>query len=161
MLQDLADTIGETVNIAVPDGTVTVNIDQVRGGSSIISHNWMGERSALHATSSGKVLMAYDDVLLKGCLDGTLDLFTENTITGRQALLDEIETVRADGIAYAREELEIGLNSTAAAIFGYEGTALAAITVSGPTYRLDEERLVAAGRAVLDAARKVSTLMGA
>ncbi|WP_197480850.1 IclR family transcriptional regulator [Rhodococcus sp. EPR-157] len=161
ILHDLADTIGETVNIAVPDGTVTVNIDQVRGGSSIISHNWMGERSALHATSSGKVLMAYDDALLKAGVDSVLELFTENTITDRQDLLDEIETVRASGIAYAREELEIGLNATAAAIFGYDGRALGAITVSGPAYRLDEENLVAAGEAVLAAARKVSSLMGA
>lgn len=161
VLQELADSIGETVNIAVPDGTVTVNIDQVRGGSSIISHNWMGERSALHATSSGKALMAYDGGLLKACLDGPLESFTANTITSKQELLDDIETARISGIAYAREELEIGLAATAAVIFSYDGTAVGAITVSGPAYRLDEERLTAAGTSVLSAAQKVSSLLGA
>lgn len=160
ILNELADSIGETVNIAVPDGTVTVNIDQVRGGSSIISHNWMGERSALHATSSGKALMACDDTLLKAGVDGPLELFTENTITSKQQLLDEIETIRSTGIAYAREELEIGLNATAAAVRGYDGTAVGAITVSGPAYRLDEERLTAAGTSVLAAAQRLSLLLG-
>ncbi|MDV7990187.1 IclR family transcriptional regulator [Rhodococcus sp. IEGM 1374] len=160
ILQELADTIGETVNIAVPDGNVTVNIDQVRGGSSIISHNWLGERSALHATSSGKALMAYDDSLLKAGVDGHLELFTANTITTKADLLDEIETVRATGIAYAREELEIGLNATAATIISYDGSAVGAITVSGPAYRLDEDHLSAAGVSVLAAAQRVSTLLG-
>nr|WP_296771589.1 IclR family transcriptional regulator [Rhodococcus sp. (in: high G+C Gram-positive bacteria)] len=156
----LAEEIGETVNVAIPDGVVVVNVDQIRGGSSIISHNWTGERTALHATSSGKVLMAYDDALREAGLGHRLERYTERTVTSRAALLAELESVRDNGIAYAREELEIGLSATGAAILDPDGTAVGAITVSGPTFRLDEEQLLAAGQAVLAAAQKVSSLLG-
>ncbi len=55
----LADEVGETVNLAVLDGSSAVNIDQVLGRSSITTHNWVGQRTPLHATSSGKVLLAH------------------------------------------------------------------------------------------------------
>ena len=57
--EQLAAQLGETVNIAVRRSHFVVNIDQARGPSTVATHNWVGELTPLHATSSGKVLLAY------------------------------------------------------------------------------------------------------
>lgn len=55
----LAVQVAETINVAILDGNEAVNIDQVFGPSALTTHNWVGQRTPLHATSSGKVLLAY------------------------------------------------------------------------------------------------------
>src|ERR1700741_932145 len=55
----LASQVGETVNIAVRRSHFVVNIDQARGPSAVAAHNWVGELTPLHATSSGKILLAF------------------------------------------------------------------------------------------------------
>ena len=55
----LAAEVGETVNIAVLRSHYVVNVDQARGPSAVGTHNWVGELTPLHATSSGKVLLAF------------------------------------------------------------------------------------------------------
>jgi DNA-binding IclR family transcriptional regulator len=57
--EQLAAQLGETVNIAVRRSHFVVNLDQARGPSAVGTHNWVGELTPLHATSSGKVLLAY------------------------------------------------------------------------------------------------------
>ena len=54
----LAAAVGETVNVAVLDQGWAINVSQVRGAASVASVNWIGQRTPLHATSSGKVLLA-------------------------------------------------------------------------------------------------------
>src|SRR5215207_5373623 len=56
--RQLAETVHETVNVAVHDGTAVVSIDQVLGSPTITTHNWVGQRAPLHATSAGKVFLA-------------------------------------------------------------------------------------------------------
>src|SRR3712207_4813844 len=57
--EELAADLGETVNIAILDGERAVNISQARGPAALSSHNWVGRATPLHATSSGKVLLAF------------------------------------------------------------------------------------------------------
>src|SRR5207248_2064082 len=52
----LATELGETVNLAIRDNDVALNVSQARGTASVTAHNWVGQRTPLHATSSGKVL---------------------------------------------------------------------------------------------------------
>ena len=57
----LAAELGETVNVARLEGDAVVNVDQVLGGATVTTQNWVGQRTPLHATSSGKVLLATAD----------------------------------------------------------------------------------------------------
>ena len=57
----LADELGETVNVAVLRDHFAVNVDQARGASTVVSHNWIGRLTPVHCTSSGKVLIAHLD----------------------------------------------------------------------------------------------------
>ncbi|HEV3361827.1 MAG TPA: IclR family transcriptional regulator [Pseudonocardiaceae bacterium] len=135
--QGLADSIGETINIAVLDGTSAVNITQARGAAAISAQNWIGQRTPLHATSSGKVLLAHlEPARRKEILNDGLPALTPNTLTDPVALAEELDEVLATGYATTFEELEIGLHAVAVPIFGAGGRLLAAMSASGPAYRL-------------------------
>lgn len=132
----LAEELDETVNLAILDTGAATNITQSYGSAAVTARNWIGQRTPLHATSSGKVLLAWaDEKVLEDALD-TLERFTPNTITSRSKLLAELKLTRERGWASTNEELEIGLNAVAAPIRDAEGTVVAAVSVSGPAYRL-------------------------
>jgi DNA-binding IclR family transcriptional regulator len=159
--RDLADELGETVNIAVLDDDAAVNIMQARGASSVTAQNWLGRRTPLHATSSGKMLLAHlPPTLREGLLARTLPRFTDRTITGTAALRTELEGVVEQGYAIALEELELGLAAAAAPVRAHDGKVIGAISVSGPVYRLDPDRLPELAKRTVAAAADLSRRMG-
>ncbi|MFI7343222.1 IclR family transcriptional regulator [Streptomyces sp. NPDC050085] len=159
--RELADELGETVNIAVLDEDMAVNIMQARGAASVTAQNWLGRRTPLHATSSGKVLLAHQpQVLREGLLARTLPRFTEHTVTGTSALRTELDAVREQGFAVAVEELERGLAAVAAPARAHDGKVVGAISVSGPAFRLTEDSLPALAKRTVAAAAELSRRMG-
>ncbi|MFG3153519.1 IclR family transcriptional regulator [Streptomyces sp. NPDC048219] len=159
--RELADELGETANIAVLDDDAAVNIMQARGTASVTAQNWLGRRTPLHATASGKVLLAHlPPTLREGLLARPLHRFTERTVTGTAALRGELETVAQEGYAITQEELEIGLAAVAAPVRSHEGRVIAAISVSGPVYRLSPDRLPELAKRALAAGIELSHRMG-
>lgn len=159
--EDLASELGETVNIAIPSGEWAVNIDQVRGASAIVSQNWIGRQCPLHATSSGKVLLAYMSVHdQRRVLRGPLESVTEYTITDPDVIRSQIDNLHTNGHIAAVEELEIGLNAVAAPVRGVAGDVIAAISAAGPSYRMTVDSLEEIGRRVAKAGAEISTRMG-
>lgn len=157
----LAERLGETVNVAIVDHGFAVNISQVRGPAAVSSHNWVGQLTPLHATSSGKALLstlpAEDQ---DGVLDGPLERFTPHTITDPGLLRAELLDVAERGWASTCEELELGLNAVAAPVRGWGGQLRAAISVSGPTYRLPRESFPEVAAAVRTAAADIDAAVG-
>ena len=89
-----------------------------------------------------------------------LERYTPATITDPAALRRQLEQVVEDGWASTLEELEAGLNAVAAPIRYQDGTVIAAVSVSGPSYRLTPARMEAAARAVAAAGREISERLG-
>lgn len=161
VLEALAAEVGETVNLAVLRGTDVVNLEQVRGPATITTVNWVGQPTPLHATSSGKVLLAAfapDD--LAAFLARPLPRFTPQTITEAPALERELARVREQGYATTTEELEQGLDAVAAPVRDAGGRVVAAISVSGPVYRFDAARMAEVAPAVVAAAADLSRRLG-
>jgi DNA-binding IclR family transcriptional regulator len=158
--RQLAADTGETVNIAVLADNSALYLDQVAGTSALQSHNWVGQHIPLHATSNGKVLLGgLDDVRLDAAL-GTLTTYTPHTITHRADLRDEVARVREQGYAVAVDELEVGLTAVAAPIRNADGDVVASMSVSGPSFRLPEERVDEVVRLVVAAAADVTRRLG-
>ncbi|MDL5200314.1 IclR family transcriptional regulator [Streptomyces sp. ALI-76-A] len=159
--RETADELGETVNIAVLDDDAAVNIMQARGTASVTAQNWLGRRTPLHATSSGKVLLAHlPPTLREGLLARSLPRFTERTITGASVLRGELEAVVQQGYAVTLEELELGLTAVAAPVRAHDGKVIAAISVSGPVYRLNSDRLPEVAKRTVAAGAELSRRMG-
>jgi len=101
--RQLAAELGEAVNLAILDGAEATNILQEYGTSTITGRNWIGQRTPLHATASGKVLLAWmDAVALKEVLASTLQHYTAHTVAEPAALEAELATVRDDEPQVAR-----------------------------------------------------------
>jgi DNA-binding IclR family transcriptional regulator len=159
--RDLADELGETVNIAILDDDAAVNIMQARGPASVTAQNWLGRRTPLHATSSGKILLAHlPTTLREGLIARTLPRLTEHTVTGTVALRGDLENVVDQGFAIAVEELEVGLAAVAAPVRAHDGKVIGALSTSGPVYRLTEDRLTELAKRTVVAATELSRRMG-
>lgn len=157
----LAIEVGETVNVARLEGDAAVNVDQVRGPAAVTSVNWVGQRTPLHATSSGKVLLAHME---RGARDrilaAPLQRYTPSTVTDPAVLRRQLDDIVVNGWAITLEELELGLNAVAAPIRDRHGDVVAAVSVSGPSYRLGRDRLVEVTGSVVTAAAEIDHRLG-
>ncbi len=134
----LAESTGETAVLSVPHGDESVCVLQVDGSHLIGPRDWVGRRSPLPVSSDGKVFLAF-------ARPGD----------------DAWSLVRQRGWATSEGELEPGLHGVAAPVFDAYGRCVAALSVSGPAYRLSRERLEGLGRQVVTAAGEVSVRLGA
>ncbi len=162
LLDDLAAQIDETINIAVVRDQYAVNVQQAMASATVVSQNWVGQLTALHATASGKVLLAHmPEAQLETVLQKSgLPKLTPHTITARKTLLAQLAEVRASGFATALEELEAGLNASAVPIRDHTGAVVAAVSASGPAFRFDEAEIKRTEDALRETGARISHRMG-
>ncbi len=160
LAKQLAAATGETVNLATLSGNSALYLDQVAGSSALQSHNWVGQHIPLHATSNGKVLMAWLEPKQLSDLLGRLPAYTGQTVTSKAELRKQLAQVREDGYAVAVDELEVGLTAIAAPVHNAHGDVVCSISVSGPTFRLHADRCDEVLPLVVDAADELSHRLG-
>ncbi len=137
VLRALAEEAGETVNLAVQRSGYAVNVDQAMGPSTLASQDWVGSLTPLHATASGKVLLAglgseERSKLLKAT---KLTPFTSKTVTKRSVLEQQLAEVASSGLAFTDEEYEYGLVAVAVPVRDHVGHVFASVSISGPKFR--------------------------
>lgn len=141
-MRHLAQRTGETVVLSVLHDGESLNVAQVDGTHLVGTRQWTGRKVPLASCSDGKVLLAF------------------GSDTWPAQLRDELETVRSQGWAASIGDLEPGLNGVAAPVFDHLGQCVAALTVSGPEYRVPEDALAGLARAACTAASEISTRLG-
>lgn len=142
-LEDLVEKFGETVNLAVLRSHYAVNVDQAMGPATLATQDWIGGLTPLHATSSGKVLLA---ALAAGArnrvlAEAGLEPYTQRTITSRDELEKQLAGIADAGYATVYEELEPGLNAVAVPVRNHRGAVVGSVSISGPAFRFDPERI--------------------
>ena len=152
----LAATSGETINLAVPGPLGVEHLAQVESRHFLGTGQWVGRRVPYHCTAVGKVLVAFS-----GVEPGPLEAHTPATIADPEHFAAEIARVRRDGSATAVDELEVGLTGLAAPVFGAGGRAFAALSISGPTLRLDAQLIADLRPTLIHEARELGHDMGA
>ncbi|MFO7192083.1 MAG: IclR family transcriptional regulator [Thermocrispum agreste] len=161
LCEELADKLGESVHIAVLDGADVINICEARGPAAVSTQNWIGQRTPPHTSSGGKVLLAaasraqQDEILSK-----ELEAVAPRTITDPRRLREELERVRRDGYAVAIEEFEPGLHGVAVPVHGRGDAVIAAISASGPAYRMKRKQMREMVAELQVAARELSARLG-
>ncbi|WP_197040426.1 IclR family transcriptional regulator [Pseudonocardia halophobica] len=145
---DLVADVRETATLSVvaPDGGLDL-VSQVDAPAQLRPQSWVGQRFPLHASASGKVLLAsYDDERLERFLAEPLAQFTPSTITTAEALRAELVRVREQHYAISRDEEEEGLSGVSTGIRGPADELLGVLSLGGPTQRLSRQR----GRHAID-----------
>ena len=128
--------LGLTANVAVLDEGYAVNVSQAVGSGLLAPRHYVGLRTPGHATSSGKLLLAYAVDGSAAAGDGPLEKFTARTILTRADLERGLELVRERGWASSDEEWEDHITAVAVPLRRPDGTVEAALTVTGPNHRL-------------------------
>jgi DNA-binding IclR family transcriptional regulator len=161
ILDELAERTTETVNLGVLTGDSVVYVDQITGTRAIVSVSWVGRRTPLHCTSNGKVILAFaTEVERERLLRSPFTKLTPRTITDVRKLRAQLEEIRVRGYAQTIEELEEGLNAVSAPVRGMNGELVAALSVSGPAFRMRPVDLPRMGKLTAEAARAISRRLG-
>lgn len=156
-MEHLSELSRETVNLAVPRGGSPVQIDQVASRYRVGSGSWVGVDVPAHCTALGKVLYAFGALSLPS---GTLERRTAHSPVDRAQLDHALVEVRRRGWAASLDELELGLTAVGAPVRAVDGAVVAAISVSGPTNRINEYGITRLGDLLVAELRGLSALLG-
>lgn len=145
LLQELADQFNESVTLSIPNSQDGLDLVAEAAGSHVVgvlSQNMVGQHYPMHASSTGKVLLAEQGAEKLGrTLPDELEAFTPHTITDRAALFKELEQIREQGFAIIDNELEPELLSLSRPIHDSAGTLVAILTLNGPRNRFGRARI--------------------
>lgn len=157
-MRQLMEATGETVNLGIDEDGDVVFVAQIESHAPIRAFFRPGRRTAIHASGIGKALLAtMPDAHVAEILETRKPAaFTARTITGRKAMQAELAASRARGWALDDEEQTPGMRCVAAPIFNELGETIAAISISGPTVRMSDDRLAELSAAVAGAARRIT-----
>jgi DNA-binding IclR family transcriptional regulator len=152
----LVEQTGETATLSLPGEGQAITVDFVPSLSSVVSMARVGRPSVLHATATGKVMLAFGEARAPE----PLVAYTERTITDPAALEGELAAVRAAGIAQAIGEREPDLAALAAPVLGRGGALAAILGLQGPAGRLPPAKLTALRGPLTSAATALGRSLG-
>ena len=162
VMQLLMEETGETANLAVPQKAEVVFIGQIETLNPIRAFFPPGTRTAMHASGTGKAILAEmpEDKAKALLAPVGLEPFTPNTHTTPAALFADLARTRARGWSFDREERYESMSCIGSAIFDEHGNPCAGVSISGPSIRFDESRIAAFGAAVARAAAEITSRYG-
>jgi IclR family acetate operon transcriptional repressor len=155
VLKLLARETGETATLEVPVEDSMLILDEVAGRHVVASAGNVGTKWPMHATSTGKAYFAFDESGLSQ-LSEDLPALTTKTMTDKKHFAAELAAIRKRGYAEAIDELEDGFTCVATVIRGSLGDVQGALSVGGPSQRLNSERRIVLGASLSQAARRLS-----
>jgi DNA-binding IclR family transcriptional regulator len=148
---------GETASLAMPVVGGLTYVDEVTP-TAVLTASWLGRVVPLHATSTGKALLAFlPQGELRRVLPMTLPAFTDTTITTPAALDAELAATRARGYGTCAGELESSLYGVSAPVLDRTGRPLAVLSIWGPRDRVSEQTFPRLGPIAVAAAQEVGT----
>lgn len=146
-LADLREATRNTAHLAVLEGTEVVYLDILRGPDAPTLPSRVGGRFPAHATSVGKAILAFSSQsVVDGVVTAGLPRISPRTVTAPGLFRKQLATIARDGIAYDREESGVGVVCAGAPLLGSDGTAVAALSLSGWTNRMRLDRVAPAVR---------------
>lgn len=142
-LHELEKETNEVIHLVVYDQGEVVYIEKLEGTETLRTHSRVGKRAPMHCTSVGKAILANlpSSVVLDIIDRKGLPMHTSQTITDKDLFLNELKNVKKMGYALDLEENEPGISCIAVPIFDHLERVIAAVSVSGPTIRMTDERM--------------------
>lgn len=161
-LRELSDLSGETTYMSILDGTKVLYINKVESTQPIRTNCTIGTRNPSYSSSMGKALLAFLPDAERDALLDKLELVKHGpkTITDRDELLADLQRTRERGYAIDDNEMEDNVRCVGAPIFDHMRRPIAAMSVSGPAYRMTMERMEMLSRHVVEITQAISRQLG-
>lgn len=152
----------ESSCLVIEEDLMAVYIETVDGNDKMIrGFQRIGRRAPLYCTGVGKLFLTQmDEHSLRLVMEKGLKPYTPNTIISEEVLLEELEKIKNEGYAVDNEECELGARCIAAPIKDYSGKIVAAISISGPSFRMTDASILEKKKHVLTAADNISEILG-
>jgi DNA-binding IclR family transcriptional regulator len=162
MMQALARSFGETVNLGYWDGREIVHLDKINSTEILRMDSGIGALAPAYCTGLGKAILAFlpRDEVERYLETVSFESLTPHTITSAAAMRRDLDKTRENGFAVDDEELSIGLRCVAAPVFDYVGRPSYALSVSGPSHRMSEDRIEAMSAKVMQVCQELSEKIG-
>jgi DNA-binding IclR family transcriptional regulator len=162
ILRELNQQFNETITLAILSGDEAVYVDVVESSQTLRTFARVGARVPLHSTGVGKaLLMGFSpSELARYAKVRPFQPYTQHTVTSVDVLVNEIHRAREVGYVLDREEHYMGVRCGAAPVWNHTGAVVAALSISGPTYRIVDKFWITTAQAVAAAARELSRCMG-
>jgi IclR family KDG regulon transcriptional repressor len=161
-LKELQNQSNETVYLGILDEGEVLYLSKEESSQSIRMVSKVGSRVPAHCTALGKVLLAYleEEERKKILKEKGFSHFTDNTITNEEEIKKELRKVKEQGFAQDREEYEKNVCCIAAPIRNHQDRVIAAISISGPAFRLNTGRRRQLQGTLIQISKKISTRLG-
>jgi len=161
-LRELAGKCNETVHLGILENTHVLYLAKEESSQTIRMISYVGRRAPLHCTGLGKVLLAHLPLSERNELMNEIELtrLTENTITDKKKLVEELAKVEKGGFALDIEENERDVRCIAGPVRNYQGKVIAAVSISGPSYRITDEKQNHLKEELVSTYKKISSHLG-
>jgi len=163
VLWDLCDRYEETVNLGIRVNDKVAIVAKADPQKVLFKTGpYLGDQEPVHATALGKALISeIDDEELDKLFGGkSLQQYTPNTITSLAELKNHLEEVREQGYAVDQEELSFGLTCIAMPVYNYTNEIIAALSISGPSFRMDHNKIMSCQEGLKEACEQLSVFFG-
>lgn len=161
-LRELSHNSHETTHLGILDDLAVFYVDKVESSQAVRMTSMIGARHPLYCTAMGKAILAFLPIEERNTLIERIDFKarTPQTIADIADLKKHLENVRAQGFAIDDMEDVDGIRCVGAPIFNHQGHVFAAISISGPAYRLSIAKLTELSNLVMNATNKISSQLG-
>lgn len=142
-VKELAIETEERAQFLVEEHGLAVYVYREVGERAVQTDPGIGKRIPLHATAAGKAILAHSDrEKVKEILTTQgLSALTDETITRKEELQNELEEIRSRGYGFNIQENITGLHAVGVPVMSPDGRVIGALSVSGPSHRLTGEKL--------------------
>jgi IclR family KDG regulon transcriptional repressor len=161
-LQELEKETNEVIHLVVYDQGEVIYIEKLEGTETLRMHSKVGKRAPMHCTAVGKAILAHlpSNVVLDILERKGMPRHTDKTITDQDEFLKELAQVKQKGYALDLEENEYGIRCIAVPIFDHAGKVIAAVSISGPTIRMTDERIEQLQERMRQIGKQISARLG-
>src|ERR1700758_3229398 len=161
-LRRLVAETEETAHLCILEQARVIYIDKIEPARSVRMITRIGSSNPVHSTAVGKAILAFlpEDRINDIIRRTRFERFTHRTIANAEQLRAEIEKTKRRGYAVDDEELEEGLSCIAVPVLDAQRQPVAAVTVSGPSFRVTAQKLPSIANHLLQCVRGISTDMG-
>ena len=162
ILRELASITGESAKLFVIEGTKRICLVREKGPNPLSYLVEEGDSFELYAGAGGKVLLAHSSKDFQDQVLGekVLQRLTPATLVERNRLEEEFAAIRQQGYALSQGEVFSEVAGMAAPVFDHEGSVCGSLTIAGPIQRFTKDRQQEMLGSLLDAASKLSQLLG-
>jgi DNA-binding IclR family transcriptional regulator len=157
-MQSLLSNFQETVNLGVMDGSHVLYLKVLESPHMFRLAATVGQRASIHGTAMGKALAAFlpAEIVNAAVKSAGFPKYTEKTIRGIRPFRQELAHIRQRGYAIDEQESQEGVRCVAASIIDATGSAVASISVSGPSVRMTDAKVAAVARAIVKKCSEIS-----